>query len=539
MLVGQRGRAAALGMVAIAMAAGALLAVFVSSAGSARAAAQAPASFEVDVADGVGAGEPELALDSVHHTVVISYSANERCKIAVSADAGKTWRIVPHPADPGAMPGNPNHNCSDPAATSGLGDALYVGAGWWDQPAGAVDYYNMYVSRSTDGGRTWGPSVFATGDMDAVQNAALGRNSAHTDRLFLTADSSTGTVYGSAVDFPRQQRWIVASHDGGRSFGAPHAIDSVDYPEAGVPNDYIPSAANGVVAISYVAAGVQGTNACPCNVFETSKDDGITWTRHPSPIAAEWTAADPAHAGRFAVMTGFGITARTSTPDSIVVSSTSDYGKTWSEPVDIGQSPANMRYQPWIGYSPTGVLGVGYKTVYGGITGGPYDYWAAISYDGGRSFGAPIRMSHEISPSEGPGNNGGDDFTGIALDERYLYAAWADERSKNGGGLSLYFARVRLTSAPAGTPTPASTPKPVKTCRSHRTIRFTLPEAATHVRVTIDGRTRTLPRHGRILTLKLTGLPRRAVKVLIRARSGRRKYKRATTLHPCTRGRRI
>lgn len=497
-----------------------------------------PASSEVAVADGVGAGEPELAVDTVHHAVLISYTASEVCKIAVSTDYGNTWRISSHPADPGPTPGIPYHNCSDSAAATGGKGTMYVGAGWWDQPTGAVDDYNMYVAGSSDGGRTWSPSAFATGDNAAAQNLALGRNSGHTDRLFLTADASTGTVYGTAVDFPRTQRWIVASHDGGLSFGRPHAIDSVQYPEAGVPNDYIPSAANGVIAVAYDAEGV----GCPCNVFETSRDDGVTWTRRFSPIQAEWTAADPAHPGHFAVMTGFGITARTSAPDSVVVSSTSDYGRTWTRPVFIGQDPQNMRYQPWIAFSPTGVLGVGYKTVYGNVAGGPYDYWAAISYDGGRTFGAPIRMSHAISPSEGPGNNGGDDFTGIALDDKYLYAAWADERSKRGGGLSLYLARTALRSPPAAPPGPSPTPapRPVRkrppVCHSHRTVRFTLPRHATDVRVTIDGMPRILPRHGRTMILDLNGLPRRPVTILIRARTGRRAYIRARTLYPCIKG---
>jgi hypothetical protein len=514
----------------------ALLTLVIAHAG---ADAGAPTSLEVDVADGVGAGEPELAVDTVHHSVLISYTASEVCKIAVSGDDGATWQIASHPADPGPTPGIPYHNCSDSAAATGGAGRMYVGAGWWDQPAGAVDDYNMYVSGSGDGGRTWSPSAFATGDNAAAQNLALARNSGHTDRLFLTADASTGTVYGTAVDFPRTQRWIVASHDGGRSFGPPHAIDSVQYPEAGVPNDYIPSAANGVVGVAYDADG----SGCPCNIFETSRDDGATWTRRFSPIQAEWTAADPAHPGHFAVMAGFGITARTSTPDSVVVSSTSDYGKTWTKPVSIGQDPQNMRYQPWIGFSPTGVLGVGYKTVYGNVAGGTYDYWAAISYDGGRTFGGPIRMSHAISPSEGPGNNGGDDFTGIALDDNYLYAAWADERSKSGGGLSLYFARVPLGSSPAATPSgPSPTPAPrpaakrSPVCHSHRTVHFTLPRHATRARVKIDGRRRTLRRHGRTLILHLNGLPRRPVTVLIRARVGSRVYIHARTLHPCVKG---
>jgi hypothetical protein len=50
------------------------------------------------------------------------------------------------------------------------------------------------------------------------------------------------------------------------------------------------------------------------------------------------------------------------------------------------------------------------------------------------------------------------------------------------------------------------------------------------VRVTVDGKPRTLRRRGRTLLLALRGLPRRAVRVRITAAGG---YKRTWTIHPC------
>lgn len=482
--------------------------VLLASSGARGASGGGFASFEVDVADGVGAGEPEMAIDSVHGTLVIAFSASQGCWIAVSANQGRTWRLSPHPADPGPTQGDPYHYCSDPAAASGPGGALYVGAGWWDTPVGAVNYYNMYVSPSTDGGMSWGPSVFATGDREAAQNLALGRNSGHTDREFLTVDNRTGTVYASAVDFPRLQRWLVASHDRGRTFGQPHAIDSAAYPEAGgqAAADYIPAAAYGRVAVTYAAAPVPGLNHCPCNVFETSKDDGVTWLREISPVDAQWTAADPSHPGRYAVMSGNGFTARTSTPDSIVVSMTSDYGKTWSKPVDIGQNPPNQRYQPWINYSPTGVLGVGYKTVY---ADGTYEYWAAVSYDGGRTFAAPLRLSHAVSPPEGPDHNGSDDFSYVSLDRRYLYAAWADMRHSTGSSRSLYFARMPLSITRQVAPA----------CSQRRRMRFALGAHAGDpvliARGYVDGRLRARAHGKRLRSLVVSDIgPNSTVRIV-------------------------
>lgn len=445
----------------------ALLPTGMAIAGSAAAAPPRAAHtgpFEINITHGLGAGEPELAIDAVHHTLVISFdysnppdgSPNQGCGVAVSRDGGNTWRVQrTYPADPGPTPGNPYHQCSDPTAAAGPGGTVYVGGGWWDQPGGGVDYYNMYASRSTDGGFTWGPSVFATGDNDLLVNLLLGKNSGHSDREFLAVDNQTGTLYASAADFPRARRWVVASHDQGRTFGPPRAIDSADAPE--LPNDYIPAAAHGVLAVNYLASGTSD-GGCPCrSIFETSRDDGVTWTRHTAPVAAQWTAADPSRPGRFAIMSGQGFSDTSLTPDALVVSVTSDYGRTWSKPVQVGQDPPNSRYEPWVNYSPTGVLGVGYKTEYGascapvaGCSGGSYDFWAAISRDGGSSFGAPVRISHAMSSAE-PG--GGDDFSFVGLDKNYLYTTWADMRKSPGSAASgqrtLYFGRVPLNTPTA------------------------------------------------------------------------------------------
>ena len=407
------------------------------------------------------AGEPEIAVGPHGSPLLVAFNG---CGIAVSYDRGATFGISgKSPADPGPTQGDPYHNCSDPVAALGPANTLYTGAGYWDTPGGAVDDYNMYLARSGDGGASWTKPVFATGDDALPQQLLLGRNTGHTDRLFVTVDGSDGTVYGSATDFPRLVRWIVVSHDGGATFGPPHAIDDNLYPQAQGEQggDYIPAAADGVLAVAYAASAAPG-RSCPCGIFETSRDGGATWDRQAAPFAANWTAADPSHPGRFAIMGGQGATATPADPGYVTVSTTEDYGRTWTAPVRLGGDPPHPRIQPWIAYSPTGVLGVGYKTLNTdpidepsffldavlGRVPGTYDYWTTVSFDDGRTFSAPLKVSTTSSP---PGNtSGNDDFSSVALDDTYLYAAWGDQRTSPSdptqGPVSVYFARVPLTA---------------------------------------------------------------------------------------------
>ena len=49
-----------------------------------------------------------------------------------------------------------------------------------------------------------------------------------------------------------------------------------------------------------------------------------------------------------------------------------------------------------------------------------------MSFDNGAAVSKPLRVSNAVSP---PGNAAGnDDFSSVALDESYLYAAWGDKR---------------------------------------------------------------------------------------------------------------
>ena len=73
-------------------------------------------------------------------------------------------------------------------------------------------------------------------------------------------------------------------------------------------------------------------------------------------------------------------------------------------------------------------MGAGWKAK---ASDNSYAYYAAVSYDGGATFTAPIRISSAQSPPPSPFVPAGDDTTSIVLTPHQLYAAWGDWRGGN------------------------------------------------------------------------------------------------------------
>ena len=81
-----------------------------------------------------------------------------------------------------------------------------------------------------------------------------------------------------------------------------------------------------------------------------------------------------------------------------------------------------------------------------GTLSASYDAWSAVSFDNGRHFSEPLRLSNTLSPA---GNRAGnDDFSSVALDDQFLYATWGDQRRSptdpSPGPTAVYLARVPL-----------------------------------------------------------------------------------------------
>jgi hypothetical protein len=307
------------------------------------------------------------------------------------------------------------------------------------------------------------------------------------DRPWLAADQTTGTLYASFVDhddnggglnapgwelsalgcktsviyspaFDCGREYVAASHDGGKTWSRFHPFDSADYP-AGATGGFSSGqvAAGGVLAVAYISASAPGRSDCPCVVLGTSRDDGVTFTRHvatggvPLPAAGAanlasgnllggeqsllfepYLAGDPARPGHYAVMIEDAGLAR------LLVWTTRDAGRTWEGPARLTDPFGTQRHLPWLAIGPTGALGAVWRST---TADGSYTVWAAVAKHGDTRFAPPVMLSSVYSP--GPVQAlAGDDASDVTMTATALHAAWGDRRD---GALGDRYGRYDFT----------------------------------------------------------------------------------------------
>ena len=523
--------------------------LFATTTGSAAATpgagrAHPSGGLEVDVMnEPVRGGEPELAIDPLHprdlvlgHTVVGNSYSNPGNVLAavdgglqISADGGQSWTADKALGDPPSVPlsfsEGPNpllisvgftgatgftvtaNGLGDPIEASGPDGSIYAGGveahavptstpPFLSVPQGAI-----LVSRSTDGGKAFGPNSSVLSDLELQgminrgMSPSLGGIGVNPfDRPWMVVDQSTGDVYVSTTAHP--QRYVAVSHDHAKTWGRIEALDCAElsppnlhhdvtcgaYPESGGGNI---AAAHGVLAAAYIAGAAPG-RTCPCVVFETSTDAGARWSRHVVfdnlPAGSNvFVAADSYHKGRYAVLLlpghlvpgGLaGLPASRNVPQEVQVVSTGDSGLSWSDPTALGNEPVtHITSRPWIAYTsvrqgrgPTGVLAVLWRNAYppynpaSGLVPGTQNVFAAISRNNGKTFSDPVQLNSTPSPPPDPAQFAEDDVSWVAVTTQYVYGAWGDWRATPGnpvssppslppsGELNSWIARVPLHS---------------------------------------------------------------------------------------------
>ncbi len=159
----------------------------------------------------------------------------------------------------------------------------------------------------------------------------------------------------------------------------------------------------------------------------------------------------------------------------VMLTSSADLGKTWSEPRPVaGPLPEGAySFQPALAVNKDGVLGVSWLDTRAHPGTNRYDAWFSASLDGGVTFLPAVRLSSESSDPLGAGNHRpspgtfrdgdktirvafltaltrfpqGGDYAGLAADaEGHFHPLWPDSRT---GTFQAWTASVTLERGPA------------------------------------------------------------------------------------------
>jgi hypothetical protein len=376
------------------------------------------------------------------------------CGVAHSVDGGKTWIEGTLPFSPVNVPTNPG-GCADPALAVGSDGTVYaVFNGGSLLPGAGTETPRLprlvSFSASHDGGRTWSTPTKVWSFEDTPKNTvATGSPDLAFDRSWIVIDPITSALYVSISDDALVQRVVLVSHDHGVTWSTPYPLDPDGQSRWG---DGI-SGANGVLAAAYrVDPSSAGYKASPspaprcddvCAVFETSTDDGQTWARHVVPtsqvvpasgarpgVAGVQVAADPSEPGRYAVLVP-------TTVSSYEVWFTPDSGETWTQALTTTASAGDRLSHSWIAFGPTGAVGVVWRNTHSDAS---YEVLAAISTDGGATFGPPIELTSGTAPPPEVPELGDDCACNLHLDRKYLYTTWGGSLT---GQRQVWFARYR------------------------------------------------------------------------------------------------
>jgi hypothetical protein len=307
--------------------------------------------------------------------------------VARSSDGGRTWTPTyfalhshPNPFDDKPM------ITVDTNAQSPHVNTVY--AAWDLTGTDQADSDGIFVSRSTDQGRTFSAPVHATPIGGSGPKGDIGADP------FVGA---SGTLYVAWNDFQNIRIAVSSSTDGGRTFGLVHTIahDEIGF-DIGIP------AQASRHALLYPACG-----AAPASRPAT-----------PDLLYCSWIDGSLRHGVK------------------ILFAESSDGGRSWSTPIrvnDDASSEVNDHFNQWLAVDPTdGVIHVSWYDTRLDPSRMTTNVFYAQSTDHGLSFGRNVRVTtaptNETSSHADLGNQYGD-YEGIAAFDGLAHPVWTDRRT--------------------------------------------------------------------------------------------------------------
>jgi hypothetical protein len=371
-----------------------------------------------------------------------------------SVDGGRTWRDVPNPAFSRCAGGNPHNGgdyerATDPWITFAPNGDSYFNALTFNStnPVNGV-----LVSKSGNGGRTWGPVQTLIRDTDprafndknsiTADPTSSRRVYSVWDRLFvpdLTKPDSFGPTY------------FARTTNGGASWEPARAIF-----DPGLNNQTIGNIVSVLPDGTLINSFDLIVNGVLFVALIRSTDHGATWTGRPvvvSPLATIGVVdpRDGAPVRTGDILPTFAVDPRPHQhnvyavwqdarfsgghADQVAFSRSGDGGLTWSQPVRIS-SPADVQaFTPAVSVNDRGEVAVTYYDFTFDTTASTdlaTDFWVTTSDDGGRTFGRRERVTRRSFDMRTAPDAGGffvGDYTGLAARQHDFGALFAAANS--------------------------------------------------------------------------------------------------------------
>ena len=353
--------------------------------------------------------EPFVAINprNANHLIAVwqqnrwSNGSSQGVMTAASFDAGATWAIISAPLSrcTGGNAGNGGDfvRATDPwVAISPDGTAYQMALGSSGNSFVAGSRNAMLVSRSTDGGRSWGSATALISDGAGFFN----------DKNTITADPGDSRFAYATWDRliagdAGGPTWFARTTDGGLSWEPARNIYDPGTPNQTIGN-VIAVLPNGTLILLFNQIDGAGTATTSSLNVIRSADKGATWSA-PVRISSftPLGARDPDTGTN--IRDGAIIPQIAAAPngdvfvawqdaragggqrDGILLSRSRDGGTTWSTPSRVNADPSVQAFTPTINVRADGTIGISYFDLRSNTPDPatlPTDYWLARSSDG-------------------------------------------------------------------------------------------------------------------------------------------------------------
>jgi hypothetical protein len=283
-----------------------------------------------------------------------------------------------------------------------------------------------------------------------------------------TSSHRVNSVYVSGVIWSHQgsHKQVLVSHstDGGVTW-TQAAVDRVQtYPA----QDFFTRMAiggDGTVYLTWMHCGGTKNSICRHNLahmmFAKSTDGGSTWStpQRMATVTMHWELPNTrgervynypvividSSGGAYSGNLYVALYTWTGTYLRVQLIRSADGGKTWSKPVSLApKSDTHDQFFPTVSVSATGLVGVSWLDRRNDPANHDYQAFAAISTDGGRTFGRNWQLTKAFSDPDtnGTQNNWMGDYTGNTWAGNKFIAAWMD--SSNGVDMQEVIGGIRL-----------------------------------------------------------------------------------------------